>query len=302
MKKLLLTLLAMPLLFASCSNEEIAMSEEAVEVSFTTEIPVASATRATADLTVNKMVCTVFDENGDEIGGLRTTIDITDADNIRYAPRLVKGRSYTVVFWAMKDSNYDVSDMKNIRRATGASASDKEEDYDAFTAFTPITVENATSVGVTLIRPLAQLNIGVTQDDWNAVVNNFNQTPTACTISYESSDAYNALTGQLAGVDSFITRNVPATGENFTVESESYRHIGSCYVFFSSLQGQDVMNVTFTVTDQHTDPIRSDVTILYVPFERNYKTNLVGGLLTGTITYNISLEENYSGDHNKVVP
>ena len=64
---------------------------------------------------------------------------------------------------------------------------------------------------------------------------------------------------------------------------------------------QTTLNLTLSVLDQNTpaQSIREDVQIQYVPFQRNYKTNLVGGLLTGTVTYNVSIEQGFSNNENK---
>ena len=176
MKKLFYLLLATPLLLASCSNDEEVASEEIVQVSFSTELPGRIGTRAASTLNVNKVVCAVF-ENDTEIKNLREVIDITEAGSIEFAPRLIKGRTYDVVFWAMKDGCYDVSDMTAITRVSGGTSSESE--FESFTESVEIEVTGSKSETVTLKRPYAQLNLGVTADDWNAVANEntFNMTP-----------------------------------------------------------------------------------------------------------------------------
>ena len=78
MKRLIYLLLAMPLFFTSCSKDEEMVSEESVQVSFSTELPKRIGTRAsTTDLNVNKVVCAVF-EDGEEIGTLREVITIQE--------------------------------------------------------------------------------------------------------------------------------------------------------------------------------------------------------------------------------
>lgn len=294
MKKLLMMLIALPMLMMSC-NDEMAISEETVEVSFEAEIPAFVGTRAGDVLTVDKLVCAVF-ENGQEIVGHRKTIDVTSASGITYSPRLVKGRTYKAVFWAMLGSNYNVDDMTCITRSATGYA---EADYDAFTATVETNVDNSTSVHVTLIRPLAQLNIGITAEDWTTASNIFGQTPKTCTISYTAKDAFNALEGVAFGNDVEVVRTVVASGNDLTVGNDTYKHLGSCYVLMAE-DNQITLDLTLSVLDQNTpaQSIREDVQIHYVPFQRNYKTNLVGGLLTGTVTYNVSIEQDFSTNEN----
>lgn len=292
MKKLLMMLIALPMLMMSC-NDEMALSEETVEVCFEAEIPALVGTRAGDGLTVDKLVCAVF-ENGQEIVGHRKTIDVTSASGITYSPRLVKGRTYQVAFWAMKDGKYDVADMTRITRATDSA----EADYDAFTATVETNVDNSTSVHVTLTRPLAQLNMGVTRDDWNGVANvlTFNMTPTNITISLTGKDTFNALTGLATGEDKSISYNLPVSGNEFTVDEKIYKNIAMCYVLPDAQK--ENFDITYSIYDQNGDAIRSNVAINAVPLQANYKTNVVGGLLTGTVTYSVSIQQDFSTDED----
>ena len=54
----------------------------------------------------------------------------------------------------------------------------------------------------------------------------------------------------------------------------------------------------YTIYDQNNEVIREDVTIQNIPLENNYRTNVVGGLLTGTITYTITFEKDFNTTEN----
>ncbi|MEO4765986.1 DUF6562 domain-containing protein [Bacteroides uniformis] len=296
MKKLIYLLLAMPLLFTSCSKDEGMASEETVQVSFSTELPKRIGTRAgTTDLNVNKVVCAVF-ENGAEISTLREVIDIQDGEDIVFAPRLIKGRTYNVVFWAMKDDNYDVDDMTAITRASGATAA--ESDFDAFTESVEVEVTGSKSETVTLKRPLAQLNLGVTSDDWNAVASDetFGMTPTKMVITMTGKNTFNALSGTAIGEDTEVTYTLDVSGEDLVAGDETYKSIAMCYVYPDA--GQENIDIMYTIYDQNNEVIREDVTIQNIPLENNYRTNVVGGLLTGTITYTITFEKDFNTTEN----
>ena len=283
MKRLIYLLLAMPLFFTSCSKDEEMVSEESVQVSFSTELPKRIGTRAsTTDLNVNKVVCAVF-EDGEEIGTLREVITIQEGEDIVFAPRLIKGRTYDVVFWAMKDKNYNVNDMTAITRASETTAA--ESDFDAFTESVEVEVTGSKSETVTLKRPLAQLNLGVTLDDWNAVASEetFGMKPTKMIITLTGKDTFNALTGATTGEDKEVTYTLDVSGEDLVAGDETYKSIAMCYVYPDA--GQENIDITYTIYDQDNDVIREDVTIQNIPLENNYRTNVVGGLLTGTITY-----------------
>ncbi len=297
MKKIIYVLFVLPWILVSCSQEADQVVEESVEVNFSTAIPGQISTRAT-DLSVNKLVCAVF-EKGEEVEALRKTIDITDPTMISYTPRLVKGRTYNVVFWAMKDENYDVSDLTAIvRSSTGSS---DEADYDAFTATTRITVENSVSVSVNLTRPLAQLNLGISESDWNTVRTMFGQTPTTTILSYLEKASFNSVTGVSLTESETQTRTVEATGEELKVAENTYKSLGSFFVLLPEAEEQ-TLDIKFTILDADDQSIREDVFIPHIPVQRNYKTNVVGGLLTGTVNYQVTISDGFSNtEHNKVL-
>lgn len=299
MKKLIYILIALPMLFASCSQEEEILGNESVEMSFKAEIPADVASRASNNgtMVVNKVVCAVF-EDGVELPLLRKVIDIVDSQDIVYAPTLIKGRTYDVVFWAMKDNCYNVVDLKAITRNT--SASTYEPDFDAFTKSVEVTVTSSASQGITLVRPFAQLNIGITNEEWDSLDDNFNITPSTTSLSVYTKSAFNALAGSATGNESTINYSLTATGNDLTAGSVTYKQIATCFILPDA--GQENITLTFTVNDQYGNAIRENIELLNIPFESNYRTNIVGGLLTGTISYTIDIANGFTTpDNNKVI-
>ena len=292
MKNLFYLLLTIPFFLAACSNEDLTASEETVEVSFIAQIPQPMGTRASSTLSVDKVYCAVF-ENGVEITNLRQEIDVVEGQPIVFSPRLIRGRTFDIVFWASKAGAYDVRNMTAIVRAAGSTA---EKDFDAFTAHTQVLVNNNQSTPIELTRPLAQLNMGVTTEDWNAVTNTFGVTPTTISISLTGKDTFNALTGWATGEDKPISYNLSVSGNEFTVDGKTYKNIAMCYVLTDAYK--ENFDIKFSINDQNSHAIRSDAEIYAIPLQANYKTNVVGGLLTGVVTYTISMETGYNDTEN----
>ena len=260
MKKLIYLLITLPLLFTSCQNDEQVVSEETVQVSFTAGLPQQMGTRASSTTpSVDKLYCAVF-ENGVEIQSFRQEIDIT-SQNMVFAPRLIKGRTYNIAFWASKDGAYNVSNMEEITRNTGV----EEENFDAFTACTSITVEGNASQSITLHRPLAQLNLGVTPEDWEGVANQytFGMIPKNITLTIEGKDTFNALQSVATGIDRSLTYNLTVSGAEFTCNGETYKNIAMCYVLAES--EKQTNNVSYSIYDQDGDAIQENASIIHVP-------------------------------------
>ena len=307
MKKLIYLLLAIPLFFTSCNKEEGMVSEESVQVSFSTELPKRIGTRAgTTDLNVNKVVCAVF-EDGEEIITLREVITIQEGEDIVFAPRLIKGRTYDVVFWAMKDNNYDVADMTAITRISGTTAT--ENDFDAFTESVEIEVSGSKSETVTLKRPLAQLNLGVTSEDWNAVasVETFGMTPTKMVIKLTGKDTFNALAGAITGEEKELTYTLDVSGEDL-VAGENKNEIGwgvqlssvmrpwkPLTLYFMGNYGRGISSLTGDLMMGNYDLVNDPDTpgTMYAPHlfgwygaaQYHFTPNLFTGLTVGQLRY-----------------
>ena len=294
MKKLIYLLLAMPLFIASCNNDDIAVNEETVEVSFIAKVPQSMGSRAASTLSVDRVYCAIF-EDGEEISSLREVISIEDGKDIVFSPRLIKGRTYDVVFWAAKEGFYNVENMTSI--SPNSKADVDGGSFDAFTAHTTVSVNNTQTNPITLKRPFAQMNIGVTEEDWNGVASptTFNQKPTHITVSFRGKDTFDALAGTVIGEDKTITYDLRLSGNDFTCADIIYKNIAQCFIL-SDVQKEN-FDITFTLYDQNNKVIRDNVVIYNVPLQTNYKTNIVGGLLTGTVTYEISFEEGFDGEY-----
>ena len=281
------------LLFAaSCSQEEDfrGNSSDEVTVSFSVDMPTV-ATRAANGANVEQLVCVVL-ENGNE--KLRAEID--GNNNFKFTPQLINGRTYDIVFWAQSKNAYDVSDVKNITRKAGLA----EDKYDAFVYRVKnfkVTEDKLVGNNVTLARPFAQLNVGITESDWNQTVA-LGYTPAKTVITVDNAatafDAFNMLP---VGSDATSQFTLVATGEALTVNSVSYKQIASCFVLLED--GWPNANITYSVKDAADAEITAG-TIQNVPFDANYKTNIVGTMLTEQPAFNITINAAFDTPDNVV--
>lgn len=304
MKRLAYIFLATPLLFAACSNDD-EIIEESVEFTINASLPQKLATRASGDeINVNKVVCATF-ENNIEIQSLRQTIDIVDGQQISYSPRLIKGHKYRVAFWAMKDNAYDLGDWTNIHPTDidGISYNGAPAIYECFTNSTDeFTVTGNNNVAITLTRPMARINLGVTDADMTAV-RNLGYAPTKVQFTIDAASEYNALTKQCGTTTSSQTLTVPVADGVLNVGGTDYESLASYMVF---TDGSNV-NLSYTVYGKRLndsgEPTGDEISITTnsidnIPLGVNKNTNIVGELLTGTISYSISLENAYGEDNN----
>ncbi|MBO5922726.1 MAG: hypothetical protein J6Q48_10125, partial [Bacteroidaceae bacterium] len=308
-KYLFRSMLAMAGVFAatSCSQEELYTETEGdfVEASFTIETPDAILSRAIGDgTTVDQVTCAVFDAKGDEMKQLRDSIAIV-GKKAQYNVRLAKGQTYRVAFFAYdKDANaYDVTDMKNIK-VLGNQASNLEG-RDAFTAYKDIAATTAAiKETVTLYRPFAQLNLGAYKDDVAAAAAaGIVVTNTEVTVSnvYTAFSAYNDSVVGGTSEMTFALNAIPTQDlevdmnrDNQISDDENFAYLALNYILVGDKGSEkSLADIKFTWKTDDGKTNNPISTFENIPVQRNYRTNIVGSLLTNPAEFNIEIDARF---------
>ena len=328
MKKLFFTMLGVcaMLCATSCSDETIVSTVEGESmVEFTVELTDGSdASRAISDgLTVEELYCEVYSMAGTEparltdldqyVKQMETTVNdkgqTVKTATIRMA--LVKGQAYNVLFWAQAPGAYDASDLRNI---TVAPATANTESKDAFTAvYKTDKVTGPIKETITLTRPFAQINFGTTiQDyedalkagiDFGAASKEIQGTLASKIVASHGATIYDALTetskddGQgltfgWAEVDSMIIN------ETLNVGGVEYKYLATAYMLVPGGKESNVSDVTMEIETGLNENIT--LTVPFAPVQRNYRTNVLGNLLTNTADFTVIVDPNYNPQDNNI--
>ncbi|MDY5318921.1 MAG: DUF6562 domain-containing protein, partial [Candidatus Egerieousia sp.] len=223
-----------------------------------------------------------------------------------YSTRLVTGQTYTFVFWAEEKDNghYTYDPATQTIAVNYANAVGNDETRDAFYAVLPnVTITGAYSQSVTLKRPFAQVNFGVTAEDMayaKAAGITVKGAAVKCT---NVADRLNLLTGTASGsvtdVTAAFATNALPTSEALRVAGTAYTYVAMNYV----LVGKNVSTLSdITLTLDTTDPVSAtpEYTYTNVPLQGNYRTNIVGDLFTSPASINITVDSNFEGDIKSV--
>ena len=308
MKKYLFSALALTGMFFmnSCSDDLVPepSTGDYVNATFTIGTTEDLGTRAVGDgTTVDKVACAVFDENGVEMPNLRETLNISGKHAV-YHVRLAKGQAYRVAFFAYNEAAnaYDVTDMKDIKVNPGQLSN--LEGRDAFTNNIDVSAQqtlNEIATSVNLYRPFAQLNLGIDDTEKTNAANAgivVDKTQVKVTGVYTAFSAYdNAVVGSTSDV-TFAMNTIPT--DVLTVEGQSYNYLAMNYLLVGDFGAEksltDVEFVWETADGKTNNPAYSFVNI---PVQRNYRTNIVGSLLTNPADFTINIVEGFSGNKNK---
>ena len=306
MKKQLckLAIFALLLSTASCADEQFAgdLTGGETTVTFNAQLPAGLQTRAAGDgLTATTLSYAVYEQG-------KTTPVITSEDEVTFenrqatlSLRLAKGKTYDFLFWA---DAYEKGDTENPYKVdfntqtltvNYKNALSNDESRDAFFGTANVTVKGAVSENIILKRPFAQLNIG-TNDMAEAKASGLNTEALQSSVKVSGIfSGMNLMTGipdpSTSTEETFGLNDIP--DESFMVDGRPFAYLALNYLLVSDQKG--LVNCEFTYTDGATTETR---TIDNVPVQRNYRTNIFGSLLTGSVDLGITIDPAFDTPDN----
>lgn len=292
MKKILYSAAAMALAFfaASCQQENLEPVVSVNTVTYTVEVPGALATRALGDETtaVDKVYYEVY-----------RALEVTDLDakpvyegnepvsggKASFELEFVKDQEFVVLFWA-QDADLTMFDITDLRKVTlttpGASNNENAQVFAGSNEVADCVPANGGKV--TLIRPISQLNIFTTKESLQFGTKSITLSESTVKVSglYTT---YNVATGEpvITEVTADFTyglADVPATED-----TDPYAYVAMNYVGFAQ-NASSTVDVDFTIKTSEGDIPHS---VPSVPLKPNYRTNIIGNLLTEAADYNVTL-------------
>jgi small nuclear ribonucleoprotein (snRNP)-like protein len=325
-KKLFLSMFAAAgmLLATSCSNDEldVVQSGNEAQVTFSLAAEGGIETRAISDgESADLLYYAIFDANGKLI----TTINGSTAGLLKkedafpneskkdeVTVTLAKGQEYTAVFWAQDAScnAYTVTaETDGLKVAVDYEGNNNDETRDAFFKAETFNVTGNAKIDVELKRPFAQINVGVTEADWTAAVASGVTITESKVVIKNAATSINLLDGTVSGdqvveYDFAAIPTDPATLEvdvnrDGTIdENEKYKYLSMSYILTSAERTTlESDGLQFTFKSGGND-IVFDEGLHQVPVQRNWRTNILGKLLTGDIQFNIVIDEIFYDDYN----
>lgn len=298
----------------SCSEEDIFNGQAGDVVTFNVSIP-ELATRAASEYEqktgdgfyATSLYYGVYEKN-DNSYELKSEISAIvpleaikgEGGKFNFQVRLVKQKPYRIVFWAEnKDNNMCAIDWGKQTLNLNPSLSANQEAYDAFWVYKDVTIQGATEETVELKRPFAQLNIGVSNDDWEAAV--------AAGIKIENSQVVisnvpttmNIINGTVDAEEevTYTAAPLPKTYNNdeFAFPVDDNKYLALNYVLVG--ETKSLINIGLNYMDEGASGSYS-TSFTSVPVQRNYRTNIYGNILTSDADYNVEIKPGFYGEVN----
>lgn len=217
---------------------------------------------------------------------------------------LIKNQNYVVLFWAqnndawVKDNSFDLTNVTYPAHTEENPRVANHNKYEAFSGVSYLSnVTGSCSKTVTLTRPFAQINL--------ATNNPTNYAVEIATSSVEifgvqqhfnvaSQTAY-SVAGDAESVNYVAAKNpeekfVITTSDNTVREYAHY--VAMNYIFANKKGETQTVKVKCTInTAKHGEGIITEID--NVPVAQNYKTNIVGNLLTSSVDYTVILNNEW---------
>ena len=307
MKKFLYSVLAFVAVLAgstACQQEQKSDASDAafVDVSFNVGLS-GLQTKAFADgTTVNNLQVLVYEAKDDGsskyLPNVSTTVENAFADGPEtVALKFVKGMSYQVVFWAQYvdaagAAPYTVDALTHTLTMNTEGLVANDETRDAFwkVVETGIVTKEGVAQNVELKRPLAQLNLFSSKEDWDAAVaNEVNFTGSAMTVTAPT--VLDLIGGGVSEPKDLVFA-VNAIDEETIFEAGS-KYVGMNYILAG--EKSELEKVTFEV-DRDGNKL-TDVEVADVPFQRNFRTNIAGNVFSADGNFVVTVSEGFDGIH-----
>lgn len=298
MKKLILFALAAAtmLLAGSCQKENGVKYADAAEVTFSIDLPVDLSTKSIGDGTsATELYYGVFNQEGEYIQSLAQAAAVPVVGKTATLKlKLVRNYTYSIVFWAQApDAPYTFDAQTGVVTVNYAGMAN-DETRDAFSKLHKFTVPDQATFDETVVltRPFAQINFGAS--DFAQI--------TELGLKMESlvkinglADTYDILNGTISGdAQTKLDLNaVPAQfnpAEKLVVKGVEYGYVSMNYVLAPE-EAKELANVhaTFSYNGKNVD-----LDVPNVPFQRNYRTNIIGSFFTDQVTFNIIVDNEFN--------
>lgn len=328
MKKLLYcaAALVMLLMAGSCQKENLSPERGGKTVTFTVSAPSQIETKTIGDgLNVNELYYAVYktdpnqdhsiDDSGTIDGPLATGMVGMEKKNVALpggtesADRmtatveldLVKSQNFTIIFWAqVSNGYYDLTDLRKIKINEDNSVAGNDESRAAFYATYKFNTDVNKVHDVILKRPFAQLNLGTTLESLKPVLDGSNGYEIKVIESEVKvkglSSVFDTVNEKAIAETSdrdftFVMKKTPyqQDKEVLMVQNKEFHYVSMNYFFVPN--AEKLVELSYTIK---TDKGDIENSIINVPVKQNYRTNIIGNLLTTNTKFEIVVDKDFN--------
>ena len=262
------------------------------------------------DKCLDSGVGTTNTKETDETGNAKHTFTATI--------NMVKGLTYNVVFLAYNNGNPafklnqnpETTDLTKLTLKDNLSAN--QESYDAFVKCQEHTVKDGDAVTeVTLQRPFAQINAATSNEDLARSITlgarvvksqlAIEKVPTQINLLNGEVSEYETVTYTKDDIlykyeNGVVTENNELLSIQDGAETNTYNYLNMAYVLAgegATTESTHYATFTFYRDETITPDLVRTLEIINLPIKRNYRTNIIGNLLTEDENFKIVIDDKF---------
>ena len=287
----------------ACQKEQLSdnSAEGTESVTFTVQTEVG--TKAVADedglaAKIDQVLVAVYMKDGDTFRLYDEPVATYSASNKQatFSVNLIRKQTYQIVVWAQKNGAYVCTEgLQSIVRSSAKASVCNDDELDAFYA-SHVYVQGSPSASTSIQakRPFAQLNL-ITKD----LRTGFE--PTNVTVTYVSDTKFNALTG-ISSEPAAAAVTYSATQPNYKAQGKELNATKNTLVmnYLFAPESEQIILPSVKMTAELTEVV--DFEVSNVPAKRNYRTNVIGNLLTEQTDFTITVDANWNTPEIEVAP
>ena len=317
MKKYFLSIVALAgMLFATSCQESLVEPQMEGPTTFTVQLPNQMGTKADFGHAnnVDKLLVEVYPA-GQTSSSLFQTVAEVKEGKATVALNLIQGQLYDILFWAQKGNNYvqvtkDGNTYSFDNNLTSIPMNDNFLNNDNGAAFFHAEKNfepSGTPTPITLYRPFAQLNLGTTDASLNTNAGKYTLVRSSISVSGMAT-TFNAYTGEGEGEQN-VTYNFEEAAvptQSLKVGENTYNYVSMNYLSVLGNEKDLLDEVVATIIVKNAAGIEMQPithTFELVPVQENYRTNIVGNLISSTTDFKVLVDDDFAEEeYNYVAP
>ncbi len=306
MKNIFRFLMAVAVLFtASCAKEDISSSIGGgkVEVTFTANLPELGTRAYGEGKLVDILYYNVYEQGTDNKLDLSGYQKAQTQGQSLYTITLpmIKGMKYDIVFWAqVENCGHYTLDGKTVTVNYAGKANDESRDafFGKVVEFDPVNPGDMTSVE--LRRPFAQLN-AITNDCQAVLKSGISEMyKSSLKVTTPVCNTLNLLTGAADGKASveYTLGDIPAETKTIIKDETTEMHLAMNYLLVNGEKSLVDVEFTFVGLRGTVEFPFTTVELGNIPVQRNYRTNIIGKLLTKSTDFEVEIKPGFDAAYD----
>ena len=314
MKKYFLSLVALAaMLFATSCQESLVEPQVGGTTTFTVQVPDQMGTKAIGDASsVTELLVDVYAQNG--TAPIYQTKGTHNGYGFDVQLNLIQDQAYDILFWAQTGNGYvevitttDGKPSFGSLRSVPMNANFLNNDngaafFHAEKGFVP----NGTSKNITLVRPFAQLNLGTTDESLRTDAGTFKLVSSSIKVT-GMANQFNVFEGlgfgETVATYDYGTEEVPQEGLSVSGVQDPFNYVSMNYLAVlgneKALVDVEASIVVKNIATNETQTIYH--TFTNVPVQENYRTNIVGNLISSTTDFVVKVDNAFAKDDNETL-